>query len=493
MASLAQLGLDRLPRLGPALRADAIAGVSADSRAVRPGFLFAALSGTAARGADFLGKAAEAGAICALSDLESALRAREALGGLPIPVLIDPDPRRRLALAAAAFYDAQPQTVVAVTGTAGKSSVASFCRQLWTAMGASAISLGTVGVEGAMRATLSATTPDPVTLHALLAEAAGKGVTRAAMEASSHGLDQRRLDGVRLAAGAFLNLGRDHMDYHRDAADYAAAKLGLFARVLPDSAGAVVNADAPLADAAADLAASRDMRLIRFGASESADLRLLGADFHDAGQRLRYAWRGEAGEAELPLIGGFQGENALAAAALLIAAGEDPRAALAALPSLVGVRGRMELVATLPNGARGYVDYAHKPEALAAALAALRLHTPGKLVVVFGAGGDRDPGKRRLMGEAAARAADTIIVTDDNPRSEDPAVIRAAVLEGCPDAEDIGDRAEAIAQAVARLRPGDRLLVAGKGHETGQVVGGETRPFDDAETLRAAAHQEPSR
>ncbi len=484
-ATLATLGLASGLSLGPRPDpATPVAGITADSRAVRPGWVFAALRGARADGASHAPAAVAAGAVAVLASLDGALRAAEAAGGMAVPFVVDEDPRRRLALAAAALHGGQPATLVAVTGTSGKTSVASFTRQIWAAMGLRAVNLGTVGVEGAVTAALSHTTPDPVALHALLARLAVEGVSHAAMEASSHGLAQRRVDGCRLAAAAFLNLGRDHMDYHADRADYLAAKLGLFARVLPEGAAAAVNADDPSAAFAADVARSRGQRLVTVG--KAGALRLLGADLTPEGQTLRFGWEGREHAAALPLVGGFQGSNALMAAALCVGAGAEAGAVFAALPALRGVRGRMERVARLPNGAQVFVDYAHKPDALAVALDALRLHTPGRLVAVFGAGGDRDAGKRPLMGAAAAARADRVIVTDDNPRSEDPAAIRAAVMAGAPGAEEIGDRAEAIAAAVAALQPGDRLLIAGKGHETGQTVAGRTTPFDDAEVARAA-------
>ncbi len=487
-SSFAALGLAEGLVLGP--RPDPAAlvtGLCVDSRATRPGFLFAALPGTRMDGADFAPFALRMGASAVLCTLDGALRAAAQAGGFPVPFVIDEDPRRRLAQVAARFFGRQPQVLAAVTGTNGKTSVASFCRQIWAAQGLPAVSVGTVGVEGAVEAPLSHTTPDPLELHALLARLAEAGVSHAAMEASSHGLAQRRVDGARLAAGALTNVTRDHMDYHRDHADYAAAKLGLFARVLPPGAAAVVNADDPLAPVVANIARERGLRLLAVGAAAGADgLRLAGADLHPRGQTLRVDWAGRTRAIALDLIGGFQGHNALVAAGLAIGAGAEAEAALAALPGLVAVRGRMERVATRANGAEVFVDYAHTPDALAAALAALRAHTPGRLVVVFGAGGDRDPGKRPLMGAAAAAGADAAIVTDDNPRSEDPAAIRAAIRAACPEAEDVGDRAEAILRGVDALGPGDRLLIAGKGHETGQTAAGATRPHDDAEAARAA-------
>jgi UDP-N-acetylmuramoyl-L-alanyl-D-glutamate--2,6-diaminopimelate ligase len=487
-ATFGGLGLADGLVLGP--RPDPAAPVTAlcvDSRRAVPGCLFAALPGAKLDGAEFAPYAVRMGAAAVLSTLDGALRAAALIGGWPVPFVIDPDPRARLAALAARFHAGQPQTVVAVTGTNGKTSVASFCRQLWAAQGLRAVNFGTVGVEGAVAAPLTHTTPEPVELHALLARLAAEGVTHAAMETSSHGLAQRRADGVRLAAGALTNVTRDHMDYHRDHADYAAAKLGLFARLLPAGAAAVVNADDPLAPVVANIARERSLRLIAVGeAADDDGLRLVGVDLHPRGQRLRIEWRGRPRAVELGLVGAFQGHNALVAAALAVGAGADAGATLDALSGLTAVRGRMERVATRANGAEVFVDYAHTPDALATALAALRRHTPGRLVVVFGAGGDRDPGKRPLMGAAAAAGADVAIVTDDNPRSEDPAAIRAAILAGCPEAEEAGDRMEAILRGVDALGPDDRLLIAGKGHETGQTVAGVTHPFDDAEAARAA-------
>jgi len=486
VARFTDLGLCDGLILGPAPDPAApVTGLSVDSRHTRPGHLFIALKGVKADGADFARYAVRMGAAAVLCSLDGALRAHAQIGGFPIPFIIDAAPRRRLAQVAARFFGAQPEVVVAVTGTNGKTSVASFTRQIWAALGMRAVNFGTTGVEGAVAQPLSATTPEPIALHALLADLAAQGVAHAAMEASSHGLAQARLDGARLAAGGFTNLTRDHMDYHADAADYAAAKLGLFARVLPQGAAAVASADDPLFAVIADIARSRGLALIGVGGAAEARLRLTGAAYHAEGQTVRFVWDGAEHEAALPLIGGFQGANALIAAGLAIGAGAEPGAVFAALPGLRGVRGRMEHVATRANGARVYVDYAHTPDALSAALAALRLHTPGRLAVAFGAGGDRDAGKRPLLGAAAA-AADLVIVTDDNPRSEDPAAIRAAIRAAAPEAEDCGDRAEAILRGVDALGPQDRLLIAGKGHETGQIVGAETLPFDDAEMARAA-------
>jgi UDP-N-acetylmuramoyl-L-alanyl-D-glutamate--2,6-diaminopimelate ligase len=464
----------------------ALTGLAVDSRRVKPGNLFAALPGAVAHGAEFVPYALRMGAGAILTDADG-LRRAEAEGPLGVPVIVVENPRRALALAAARWSGAQPETVVAVTGTNGKTSVASFTRQIWEALGDRAVNFGTVGVEGAVAAPLAHTTPEPIALHALLAELAAAGVTHAAMEASSHGLHQHRLDGVRLKAAGFTNLTRDHLDYHADEAAYFAAKLGLFTRVLLRGGAAVVNLDDRFGPRVAEAARARGQRVIGVGRAEACELRLTAQRFDATGQEARFVWAGRAHVARLGLIGGFQASNALVAAGLAIGSGSDPEQTFAALPGLATVRGRMQRAATRKNGAAVFVDYAHTPDALATALAALRPHVMGRLLVVFGAGGDRDRGKRPLMGRAAAAGADVAFVTDDNPRSEDPAAIRAAVLEGCPGATEIGDRAEAILTAVDALQPGDALLIAGKGHETGQIVGDDVLPFDDAEQASVAA------
>jgi UDP-N-acetylmuramoyl-L-alanyl-D-glutamate--2,6-diaminopimelate ligase len=480
-ATLSDLGLAEGARVigDPGTR---VAGLAADSRAVRPGYLFAALPGARVHGAAFLTYALGMQAAAILTDGAGAAMA----GRLSVPVVVHPDPRRALAIAAARWFRSQPRVMVAVTGTNGKTSVASFTRQIWSALGHRAVNLGTVGVEGAVTAPLAHTTPEPIALHRLLAGLAAQGVSHAAMEASSHGLDQRRLDGVVLRAAGFTNLTRDHLDYHGSEEAYAAAKLGLFDRVLPVGGAAVVNFDDPLAPVVRHVATGRGQRIIGVGADPLADLRVEAAEATPSGQTLRLFWQGEAHRVTLPLVGRFQAANALVAAGLAIGAGEAAAAVLGVLPALGGVRGRLELAGRLPNGAAVYVDYAHTPDALATVLAALRPHARGRIVCVFGAGGDRDPGKRPLMGAAVAVGADLAIVTDDNPRSEEPAAIRAAVLAGCPGAREVGDRAEAIAAGVVALGPGDLLLIAGKGHETGQTVAGTVLPFDDLEVARAA-------
>ncbi len=479
--SLAELGLTALGG-----REAKITGLSVDSRTVRAGHLFVALPGTRLHGASFIEYALRMGAAAILTDREGAKLARAQLDAAHLPVVLAEDPRQALAYAAALWFGQQPETVVAVTGTNGKTSVATFTRQIWTLLGHAAINLGTTGVEGAYAAPLAHTTPEPITLHRVLAEAAAEGVTHAAMEASSHGLEQRRLDGVRLAAAAFTNFSQDHLDYHASFEDYFAAKAGLFERVLPEDAVAAVNLDDDRGPDMAEIALDRGQDLLTVGHDMGAHLRITGQRFDATGQNLRFEWNGEVHQARLGLIGGFQAENVLAAAALAIGAGSPPEQVFRTFPELVTVRGRMQLAATRENGSAVFVDYSHTPDAVATALQALRPHVMGRLIVVFGAGGDRDTGKRALMGRAAAEHADLVIVTDDNPRSEEPAAIRAMVMQGCPDAVEIGDRAEAILRGVDALQPGDALLIAGKGHETGQIIGDDVFPFDDAEQASVA-------
>jgi UDP-N-acetylmuramoyl-L-alanyl-D-glutamate--2,6-diaminopimelate ligase len=479
--SLADLGLTA--RGG---RAAQIAGLAVDSRAVREGYLFAALPGSAVHGATHVAMALERGAAAILTDAEGAALAEAALAASDAALVVAEDARAATAFAAALWFGAQPEVMVAVTGTNGKTSVATFTRQIWTALGYPAINIGTTGVEGAWDAPSGHTTPEPVTLHRLLAEAAGAGVTHAAMEASSHGLDQRRMDAVRLRAAGFTNFSQDHLDYHHTFEAYFAAKAGLFDRVLPEDGVAVVNIDDPKGSAVAAIATARGQRVLRVGHAEDADLRILAQRFDATGQDLRVSWQGEAHQVRLNLIGGFQADNVAVAAGLAIAAGEAAGDVLRVLPQLATVRGRMQIAARRRNGASVFVDYAHTPDAIETALRALRPHVMGRIVIVFGAGGDRDRGKRPLMGQAAAAHADLCIVTDDNPRGEEPAAIRAAILAACPGATEVGDRAEAILRGVAALGPGDALLVAGKGHETGQTIAGQVYPFDDVEQASVA-------
>jgi len=463
-----------------------VTGLSVDSRTTKRGELFAALPGTEVHGAEFISYAIRMGAAAILTDEAGLELAERKLGAVSIPVLVDNAPRRALAHAAARWYAAQPETMVAVTGTNGKTSVATFVRQIWEALDLRAVNLGTTGVHGAVSASISHTTPEPITLHALLADLAAQGVSHASMEASSHGLAQSRLDGVNLSAAAFTNITRDHMDYHAEFTDYFAAKLDLFDRVLTPGGTAVVNMDDPFGARVRKIAEARGQQVIGVGRSEKNELRLLDMRFDASGLDLRFSWQNQPHLLRLALIGGFQGHNALMAAGLVIASGSDPAAVFKVLGGLQTVRGRMELAATRSHGATVFVDYAHTPDALATAMNALRPHVMGRLIVVFGAGGDRDRGKRPLMGRAAVEGADVVFVTDDNPRNENPASIRAEIMAACPEATEIGDRAEAILAAVDALQPGDTLLIAGKGHETGQIVGQDIYPFDDIEQASVA-------
>ncbi len=479
--TLAALGLSARGK-----REAAITGLSVDSRKVRPGHLFAALPGSRIHGAEFIQYALRMGAGAILTDPEGLRLAHDLIVEHDPVLVVTEDPRAALAWAAALFYGRQPEVMVAVTGTNGKTSVASFTRQIWSLLGLPAVNIGTTGVEGAFAAPSAHTTPEPITLHEMLAEMADHGVTHAAMEASSHGLDQRRLDGVRLAAAGFTNFSQDHLDYHENFDDYFAAKAGLFTRVLPEDGIAVINIDDAKGWALARLCEGRGQEVITVGEDERATLRIVNRRFGATGQELRFHWQFQPKQARLNLIGGFQAENVLMAAGLAIAAGSAPEDVFATFDELHTVRGRMQWAATRENGAAVFVDYAHTPDALATALAALRPHVMGRIVVVFGAGGDRDRSKRARMGEAAAQHADIVIVTDDNPRSEDPAAIRAMVMSGCPEATEVGDRAEAILRGVDMLGAGDALLIAGKGHETGQIVGDDVLPFDDAEQASVA-------
>ncbi len=478
---MAQLGLT-----AQAGGAADISGLAVDNRDVREGFLFAALPGSKVHGAKFISAALEAGAAAILTDAEGARLAQDTLAQSSAALIVAEEPRQALAFAAALWFGAQPEAMIAVTGTNGKTSVSTFARQIWIELGLEAVNLGTTGVEGAWTAPLKHTTPEPITLHRALSEAEAAGITHAAMEASSHGLEQRRLDGVRLKAAGFANFSQDHLDYHETFEAYFAAKMGLFQRVLPEDGTAVINIDDPRGAEVVAIAKARGQDIITVGEAEGADLRILGQRYEPTSQTLRFSWDGEARQVALSLIGGFQAENILLAAGLVIAAGAAPERVFEVLPNLGTVHGRMELAATRANGASVFVDYSHTPDAIATACAALRPHVMGRLIAIIGAGGDRDPGKRPLMGEAACAAADVVIVTDDNPRSEDPAQIRAAVMGGCPHATEVGDRAEAILRGVDMLEPGDALLICGKGHETGQIVGDDVLPFDDCEQASMA-------
>lgn len=475
--TLAELGLS-LTSTG----ATVITGMTVDSRTVKPGYLFAALPGVSVHGARFIDTAVAQGAAAILTDAAGALLA----DGLQIPVIISDEPRAALARCASLWFGAHPETMIAITGTNGKTSVSTFARQIWEAMGLSAVNLGTTGVEGAWAHPLQHTTPEPITLHSVLAQARAAGVTHCAMEASSHGLEQRRLDGVVLSAAGFTNFSQDHLDYHGTFDAYFDAKMGLFTRCLPDDGVVVVNLDDPKGEEVAIIATARGQEVIGVGRHPDARLRMVSQRFDGTGQQMRFEWQGAAHMVHLDLIGGFQADNVLLAAGLVIGAGGDPDEVFATLPNLSTVRGRMQLAATKTGGASVFVDFAHTPDAVATALQALRPHVMGRLVAIIGAGGDRDRTKRPLMGGAAADTADVVIVTDDNPRTEDPVQIRAEVMGGAPGAIEIGDRAEAIVRGVDMLEPGDALLICGKGHESGQIIGHDVLPFDDAEQASMA-------
>ncbi|MEM7640095.1 MAG: UDP-N-acetylmuramoyl-L-alanyl-D-glutamate--2,6-diaminopimelate ligase [Pseudomonadota bacterium] len=457
---------------------DAVSGITADSRKVQPGFVFAAMQGVVTDGRKFISQAVEAGALAVLGeDLPDTAGAAR--------INVD-NARLALAEASANFYPRQPETIVAITGTNGKSSTVDFLRQIWSSAGLSAASMGTLGAIGPKGSIdLGHTTPDPVAIHATLQTLAEDGVTHAAMEASSHGLAQYRLDAVRLSAVAFTNLTQDHLDYHNTMDEYRAAKLRLFSDLASRGGPAVVNADS-------------DQRLFFEAAAQDAGLETVSVGWRGAdlkieelmpkatGQRLFLNWRGEKAAIDLPLIGEFQALNALTAAGLALAGGLELQDVATGMSQLRPVKGRLEYVGETGDGAGVFVDYAHTPAGLDVLIRAARPHTAGQLVVVFGCGGDRDRGKRPLMGEVAAKHADKVIVTDDNPRSEDPTAIRRDVLAGVPEGIEIGDRGTAIAQAIADLQKGDTLLIAGKGHETGQIIGDSVIPFSDQEAARTA-------
>jgi UDP-N-acetylmuramoyl-L-alanyl-D-glutamate--2,6-diaminopimelate ligase len=461
-----------------------IAGLTADSREVKPGYLFAALPGVKTDGVRFIDEALKRGAAAVLV----------ARGAGPAhssaAIIEDSDPRRRLALIAARFFGVQPETAVAVTGTNGKTSVASFVRQLWAAQGLAAASLGTVGVVSPSGTKiLKHTTPDPIELHRLLAALAEEGVTHLALEASSHGLQQRRVDGIKFAAGAFTNISRDHLDYHASFEDYFAQKLRLFTELLPPDAAAIIDVDSEAGRRVAAVTAARGLRLSSVG-RDGKTLRLVSVEIDGFGQSLVVEHDGKRHSVRLPLVGAFQASNALVAAGLAMATGASAATVLPLLASLQGARGRLDLAGTAGGGAPIFIDYAHTPDALAKALDALRPYVENRLVVVFGCGGDRDKGKRPEMGKVAIAKADLAIVTDDNPRSENPAAIRREILSAAPGAIEIGDRASAIGEAIAKLERGDVLLVAGKGHETGQTVGTTVIPFSDHDAVHAALKHE---
>jgi UDP-N-acetylmuramoyl-L-alanyl-D-glutamate--2,6-diaminopimelate ligase len=455
-----------------------ISGITADSRAVESGFVFAALPGTKVDGNQFISQAFAKGAAAAICQ-----KGTYHGDGL---IIESDNPRRLLALMAARFYERQPDTIVAVTGTNGKTSVSVFVRQIWEAMGFRAASLGTIGVVGPSGSEyLAHTTPDPVQLQKLAAKLRDDHVQHLAIEASSHGLSQYRLDGLRFTAGAFTNLTRDHLDYHATVEDYFAAKMRLFDELLPEGAAAVINMDSPYGAEVLAHALAHKLRPFTVGHAGD-DLKLVDVKRSGMAQQLSIKTKNTVHSVALPLVGEFQTSNALVAAGLVIAAGGEEALALHALESLKGARGRLELVGATREGASVFVDYAHTPDALENAIGALRPYVDGKLAVVFGCGGDRDKGKRPIMGEIASRLGDKVYVTDDNPRSEESAIIRKDIMSAAASAIEIGDRAQAIANAVSDLRAGDILLVAGKGHEEGQTIGTQVLKFSDHDAVLAA-------
>jgi UDP-N-acetylmuramoyl-L-alanyl-D-glutamate--2,6-diaminopimelate ligase len=465
----------------------AVTGFAIDHRKVAPGTVFGAFPGTRVNGEDFVPAAVSAGAIAVVARPEARVEGAAHLA--------DPLPRRAFAHLAARFFTPVPATVVAVTGTNGKTSTVEMTRQIWRMCGERAASIGTLGVttpDGSVATGL--TTPDIVTFLANMTGLAREGVTHVAYEASSHGLSQYRNEGIRVAAGAFTNLSRDHLDYHADMEDYFAAKMRLFAEVVADGGTAVVWADDEWSARAAQVARGRGLSLFTVGEAGEG-LRLVSRTVGLLGQELEVEHAETRARIALPLIGAYQAANALVAAGLAIATGSKPARVFDALARLQPVPGRLERAVITAAGAPVYVDFAHTPDALAAAIAALRPHVGegGRLIVVFGAGGDRDPGKRGPMGAIAAAEADLAIVTDDNPRGEEPAAIRAAVLAGAQhgEAREIAGRREAIAEAIRLAGSGDIVLVAGKGHEQGQIIGtGEAMrvlPFDDVTVARECA------
>ncbi|XBQ14947.1 MAG: UDP-N-acetylmuramoyl-L-alanyl-D-glutamate--2,6-diaminopimelate ligase [Oceanicaulis sp.] len=452
-----------------------VTGLSLDSRTVKPGDLFAALPGLRTDGRKFIPMAEEKGAVAVLAP-------KGTKAG--VPVIEADDPAAALAMIAATFHPRQPETIAAVTGTNGKSSTVEFLRQIWTRAGLDAAALGTLGVTRATgRTEFGYTTPDAIALHRSIDALAGEGVTHLAMEASSHGLKQRRMDAVRVTAAAFTNLTQDHLDYHPDFEDYFASKMRLFQELAIEGAPAVINMDSDWSDRVLQAAEAMGMTPVTIG-WRGRDLAVTEIVPELTSQLVRFTWKGEAHEVHLPLVGEFQTANALGAAALALVTGVSEADAFAALAELKGVSGRLQQVGETKAGAPVFIDYAHTPDGLDKLLRAVRPHTQGRIFLVFGAGGDRDPTKREKMGAIAEKLADKVYVTDDNPRSEDPAKIRKAVLSGCPSATEIADRAEAIRTAIDTLEDGDVLLISGKGHETGQIFADRTVPFDEVEIVQ---------
>ncbi|KKJ78533.1 UDP-N-acetylmuramoylalanyl-D-glutamate--2,6-diaminopimelate ligase [Kiloniella litopenaei] len=455
-----------------------ITGLCLDSRKIETGSLFAALPSSVEGGPDgfnFIPQAITSGASAILVPAAKDTSAYEG----KVAVLKSQNPRQTLSLLAAAFSENQPETLVAITGTNGKTSIATFTRQIWEALGHQAASLGTLGIYPPIpNAPAALTTPDSIGLFNSLKDLSDLGYSHLALEASSHGLDQYRLDGLCLKAAAFSNLSQDHLDYHPDMASYLDAKLRLFRDLLPVGATAVLNKDMPEYDNIAEVCAERNHTIISYGHSPS-DLQVIKQSPTADGQDLTLALFGETYEITLPLTGSFQASNIMAAVGLVLATGADLQEILAILPTLKGVPGRAEKIGKTAKGGTVYVDFAHTPDAVETIIQALRPHTSGKLSIIVGCGGDRDPGKRPLMGGIADKLADQAYITDDNPRTEDPAKIRAQAMAAAPNAIEVDDRRKAIFKAVSDLNDGDLLIIAGKGHESGQIVGDKVLPFDD--------------
>lgn len=461
----------------------AVSGLSDDSRRIQKGYAFFAVNGNAANGLLYAGAAEKQGAAAIIAE-KGAL-----LPKLGIPVFYVRNIRHVLALAAARFYGSQPQVAVAVTGTSGKTSVAAFLRQIWEKAGFSAASVGTVGVVAKDFSDHgSLTTPGAVDLALLLRNLERKHITHIVLEASSHGLEQCRLDGVRLSAAAFTNLGRDHMDYHPTIEAYFKAKMRLFDTLLPQGAPAIVFADGKFSEKAAKHIADAGRKALTVG-RKGDFIKLKRVEHERFRQYAELEFGGEIYELYLPLAGEFQIANALTAAGLALVCSVPPASVFRALERLQGAPGRLQLVGATALGAPVYVDYAHKPDALENVLKSVRPFTNGRVIVVFGCGGDRDKGKRPIMGEIAVKLADIVIVTDDNPRTETAAVIRKQILAGAHGALEIADRRAAIRHAVALLKRGDTLIVAGKGHEEGQIIGDKVLPFSDHAEVSAALRE----
>ena len=477
---LSDLALEKVKRWGDwSVGNPTITGIACHSKNVQNGDIFFALPGFQKHGARFVEDAAERGAKIIITDSEGIRLLKQTNWRGPM-VEVD-SPRKMLSIWSARWFGSQPEQQVAVTGTNGKTSVCNFVRQIWENLNYRGVNIGTMGVEGAVSYSLSHTTPDPITLHNILENLVNRKVTHVAMEASSHGLDQFRLDGVNIKAAAFTNLSRDHLDYHENEKSYFKSKCGLFDRIIESGGYAVINLDDPYGEEIRLLSKKRNLKVLTIGSRQNSDIQIQEHQIISTGQIIRFAYLGKEFTKKLNLFGAFQANNVLVAAALAISAGAEADQVFNSFSALKSVPGRMELVAFRNFGAQIFVDYAHTPQALARVLQDIRSHVIGKVLVVCGAGGDRDKGKRFLMGRVLSELADRIFITDDNPRNEEPGSIRAEILSGCPEAEEIGDRAKAIFTAIENLAFGDALIIAGKGHETGQTIGCDVLPFNDAE------------